>query len=74
MSILNILHYPDARLHTVAKPVANFDASLQQLIDDMAETMYAAAGIALAATQVNQNIRLIVMDLTEEKNALLVLI
>lgn len=70
MSILNILHYPDERLHKIAKPVLAFDAQLQQLIDDMAETMYAAAGIGLAATQVDQHIRLIVMDLSEEKNNL----
>ena len=53
MAILNILHYPDERLHTVAKPVQRFDAKLQQLIDDMAETMNAAPGIGLAATQVD---------------------
>lgn len=74
MAILNILHYPDERLHTRAKPVREFDSRLQQLIDDMAETMYAAPGIGLAATQVDAHLQLVVIDLSEEKNALLVLI
>ncbi|WP_028454735.1 peptide deformylase [Chitinilyticum litopenaei] len=74
MAILNILHYPDERLHTVAKPVTVFDAALQKQIDDMAETMYAAPGIGLAATQVNYHYRLIVIDLSESRDQLLVLI
>ncbi|WP_148716943.1 peptide deformylase [Chitinolyticbacter meiyuanensis] len=74
MALLNILQYPDERLHTVAKPVATFDDALQKLIDDMAETMYEAPGIGLAATQVNHHIRLIVIDVSEERNNLLVLI
>jgi peptide deformylase len=74
MAILNILHYPDERLHKIAEPVRQFDAQLQQLIDDMAETMYAAPGIGLAATQVDQHIRLVVIDVSEEKNGLMVLI
>ncbi|GGP26102.1 peptide deformylase [Silvimonas amylolytica] len=74
MAILNILHYPDERLHTIAKPVTVFDAKLQQLVDDMAETMYAAPGIGLAATQVNVHERLIVIDISESKDDLLVLI
>lgn len=74
MAILNILHYPDERLHKVAAPVGQFDDKLQQLIDDMAETMYAAPGIGLAATQVDAHIRLVVIDTSEEKNALMVLI
>ncbi|HSC80545.1 MAG TPA: peptide deformylase [Chitinolyticbacter sp.] len=74
MALLNILQYPDERLHTVAKPVTVFDDTLQKLIDDMAETMYEAPGIGLAATQVNEHIRLIVIDLSEERNNLLVLI
>ncbi len=74
MAILNILHYPDERLHTIAKPVTVFDAKLQQLVDDMAETMYAAPGIGLAATQVNVHERLIVIDISESKDELLVLI
>jgi peptide deformylase len=74
MAILNILHYPDERLHTIAKPVTVFDAKLQQLVDDMAETMYAAPGIGLAATQVDVHERLIVIDISESKDELLVLI
>ncbi|WP_028452848.1 peptide deformylase [Chitinilyticum aquatile] len=74
MAILNILHYPDERLHTVAKPVEVFDDALQQLIDDMAETMYAAPGIGLAATQVNVHRRLVVIDISETKDQLLVVI
>ncbi|QLG88597.1 peptide deformylase [Chitinibacter bivalviorum] len=74
MTILNILHYPDERLHTVAQPITEFDAALQRMIDDMAETMYAAPGIGLAASQVNFHKRLVVIDISEEKNDLLVLI
>ncbi len=74
MAILNILHYPDERLHKIAAPIREFDAELQQLIDDMAETMYEAPGIGLAATQVDAHIRLVVIDISEEKNALQVLI
>ncbi|MDP2057668.1 MAG: peptide deformylase, partial [Thiobacillus sp.] len=53
MARFDILHYPDARLHTVAKPVAAVDARIRKLVDDMAETMYAAPGIGLAASQVD---------------------
>ncbi|MCW8919695.1 MAG: peptide deformylase [Gammaproteobacteria bacterium] len=74
MSHLTILHFPDERLRTVAKPVARIDQSLQQLIDDMLETMYDAPGIGLAATQVNCHQRLIVIDISEEKNRPLALI
>jgi peptide deformylase len=74
MSLLKILQYPDKRLHTVAKPVARVDEEVRQLVNDMAETMYAAPGIGLAATQVDRHIRLIVVDVSEQKNALLVLI
>lgn len=74
MAILDILNYPDPRLHTVAKPVKEVDSKLSRLIDDMAETMYAAPGIGLAATQVNQHIQLIVMDISETKDDLLVFI
>jgi peptide deformylase len=74
MALLPILEFPDPRLRTVAKPVTGFDAALQTLIDDMLETMYEAPGIGLAATQVDQHIQLIVIDLSEEKNAPLVLI
>lgn len=74
MALLPILHYPDPKLHTVAKPVTVFDEALRQLVADMAETMYDAPGIGLAATQVDRHIQLIVMDLSQEKNDLLVLI
>jgi peptide deformylase len=74
MAILNILHYPDERLHTVAQPITQFDAALQRQINDMAETMYAAPGIGLAATQVDFHYRLVVIDISENKDDLLVLI
>jgi peptide deformylase len=74
MTQLTILRYPDARLHAVAKPVAAVDARLQTLVDDMLETMYAAEGIGLAATQVNVHERVIVMDVSEERDQPLVLI
>ncbi|MDX1804212.1 MAG: peptide deformylase [Alcanivorax sp.] len=68
MAKLEILEFPDPRLRTVAKPVENVDDELRKLIDDMFETMYDAPGIGLAATQVNVHIRLIVMDLSEDKS------
>ncbi|OQS40009.1 peptide deformylase [Chromobacterium haemolyticum] len=68
MALLNILHYPDERLHTVAKPVEVFDEALQTQIDNMFETMYEAKGIGLAATQVDFHRRLVVMDISEERN------
>lgn len=74
MAILNILNYPDPRLHTVAKPVKEVDATLRRLIDDMAETMYAAPGIGLAATQVNHHIQLLIIDTSETKDQLQVFI
>ena len=74
MTTLTILNYPDPRLHTVAKPVQEVNSAIRQLIDDMAETMYAAPGIGLAGTQVNQHIQLIVIDISKEQNDLLVLI
>jgi peptide deformylase len=74
MALLKILHYPDPRLHTVAKPVTGVDAEIRQLASDMAETMYAAPGIGLAATQVDRHVRLIVVDVSEQKNRLLTLI
>ncbi len=66
MALLPILEYPDPRLRTRAKPVTVFDAALQQLIDDMFATMYAAPGIGLAASQVNVHRRLIVIDVSKE--------
>ncbi|MBA5688562.1 peptide deformylase [Rugamonas apoptosis] len=70
MSILNILRYPDPRLHKVAKPVTQFDARLEKLVADMAETMYDAPGIGLAASQVDVHEQLILVDITETKDAL----
>jgi len=74
MALLSILRYPDPRLHKVAQPVQAFDARLQQTIDDMFETMYDAKGIGLAATQVDVHERLIVIDVSEERDQPLVLI
>ncbi|TFW70166.1 peptide deformylase [Methylotenera oryzisoli] len=74
MAILDILNYPDPRLHTVAKPVKEVNATIRRLIDDMAETMYAAPGIGLAATQVNQHIQLLLVDTSETKDQLQVFI
>lgn len=74
MTTLTILNYPDPRLHTVAKPIAEVNNVIRKLVNDMAETMYAAPGIGLAATQVNQHIQLIVIDTSKEQNDLLVFI
>lgn len=74
MSLLPILYYPDKRLHRKAAPVARVDDAIRRLAADMAETMYAAPGIGLAATQVDQHIRLIVIDVSEDKSDLLTLI
>jgi len=74
MAVLSILHYPDQRLHTIAKPVASVDARIQQIVADMAETMYEASGIGLAATQVDIHERIIVIDTSEERDALMVFI
>lgn len=68
MTIRTILNYPDPRLRTIAKPVENFDANLQVLIDDMFQTMYTAKGIGLAASQIDEHVQLIVMDLSEDGN------
>jgi peptide deformylase len=70
MALLNILEYPDPRLKTKAAPVTAFTPDLKTLADDMAETMYKAPGIGLAATQVDVHKRLVVIDITEERNAL----
>jgi peptide deformylase len=74
MALLPILRYPDPRLHRVAKPVAEVDAAVRQLVDDMLETMYAADGVGLAATQVDVHRRVIVMDTSEQRRSPLVLI
>lgn len=68
MAVLPILKFPDPRLRNLAQPVERVDAQIRQLAADMLETMYAAPGIGLAASQVDQHIQLIVMDLSEEKN------
>lgn len=68
MSLLKILEFPDKRLRTIASPVSRFDAQLQKTVADMFETMYDAPGIGLAATQVNVHKRLLVIDVSEEKN------
>ena len=74
MAILTILTYPDPRLHKVAKPVAQIDQRVRQLVADMLETMYDAKGVGLAATQVDVHERLLVMDVSEERNDPLVVI
>ena len=74
MAQLNILRYPDPRLHTVAKPVAEVDARIRKLVDDMLETMYAFDGVGLAATQVDVHERVIVMDISDSRDEPRVLI
>ena len=74
MALLPILHYPDKRLHKVAKPVAVVDDRIRKLVKDMAETMYDAPGVGLAATQIDVHERVVVMDVSEDKNELMVLI
>jgi peptide deformylase len=74
MSLLTILRYPDPRLHKVAKPVAVFDARLKKLVADMAETMYEAPGVGLAASQVDVHEQVIVIDTSETRDDLRVFI
>jgi peptide deformylase len=74
MAILNILRYPDARLHKLAAPVTVFDEALKRLVADLAETMYSAPGIGLAATQVDVHKQVIVIDVSERRDSLVVLI
>ncbi|GAD81133.1 peptide deformylase [Vibrio ezurae] len=74
MSLLQVLTFPDDRLRTVAKPVEDFTPELQQHIDDMIETMYEEEGIGLASTQVNVHKRIVVIDLSENRDEPLVLI
>ena len=74
MALLSILTYPDPRLHKLAAPVSVFDENLKQLVRDMAETMYEAPGVGLAATQVDVHRQLIVLDLSETHDDLKVLI
>jgi peptide deformylase len=74
MASLNILRYPDVRLHKVAAPVTVFDDGLKKLVADMAETMYAAPGIGLAAIQVDVPKQIIVVDVSERRDSLVVLV
>lgn len=74
MTLLTVLHYPDPRLHKIAKPVAAVDDRVRKLVADMAETMYDAPGIGLAATQVDTHERIIVIDVSEDQNQLMVFI
>jgi len=74
MARLNILRFPDPRLHTVARPVAAVDDRIRQLVDDMLETMYAAEGVGLAATQVDEHVRVVVIDVSEDRKQPRVLI
>lgn len=74
MSLLEILHYPDPRLRTKAKPVRQFGNDLQRFADDLLETMYDAPGIGLAATQVNVHQRVIAVDVSEHQDSPLILV
>ncbi|MBS0507301.1 MAG: peptide deformylase [Proteobacteria bacterium] len=74
MAILPILCYPDPRLHTIARPVASVDERVRAIVDDMLATMYDANGIGLAATQVDVHERIVVIDVSEERDQPLVLI
>ena len=74
MALLNILQYPDPRLHKLAKPVAVVDDRIRKLVADMAETMYEAPGVGLAATQVDVHERVITIDVSESRDELRVFI
>lgn len=74
MAIREIIQYPDERLHKIAKPVAAVTADIRRLIDDMAETVYAAPGVGLAATQVDVHLRVIVVDASEDRRDLKVFV
>jgi len=74
MALLSILRYPDGRLHKCASPVTVFDEALKKLVRDMAETMYAAPGVGLAATQVDVHKQVIVVDVSERHDSLVVLV
>ncbi|MCE2594238.1 peptide deformylase [Motilimonas cestriensis] len=74
MALLEVLHFPDERLRTVAKPVAQVTPQIKQIVEDMFDTMYEEEGIGLAATQVNIHQRIVVIDVSEERNERLVLI
>ena len=74
MAILELLHYPDERLRTVAQPIREVNDRIRRIANDMAETMYAAPGIGLAATQVNIHERMILVDVSEDRSDLRILI
>ncbi len=74
MALLRILRYPDERLHTLATPVESVNGEIRRLVEDMAQTMYAAPGVGLAATQVDVHKQVIVIDISETRDQLLVLI
>ncbi len=74
MALLSILRYPDERLHTLAAPVESVNGEIRRLVEDMAQTMYAAPGVGLAATQVDVHKQVIVIDISETRDQLLVLI
>jgi peptide deformylase len=74
MAVLHVLHFPDERLRTIAKPVATVNAEIQQLVADMLDTMYDENGIGLAATQVNVHQRVVVIDVSEDRNEPMVFI
>jgi peptide deformylase len=74
MALLSIIRYPDERLHTVARPVESVNGEIRRLVEDMAQTMYAAPGVGLAATQVDVHEQVIVIDVSENRDQLLVLI
>lgn len=74
MALLEILEFPDSRLRTVAKPVAEVNDEVRKIVDNMLETMYHAQGIGLAATQVNIHRRIVVIDVSEDRNQPMVLI
>jgi peptide deformylase len=74
MALLPILHYPDPRLHKIAKPVAVVDDRIRKLIKDMAETMYAAPGVGLAATQVDVHERVLIIDISDTRDVLQVFV
>ena len=74
MALLTVLCYPDPRLHKVSKPVAQVDARIQKIVADMADTMYEAPGVGLAATQVDIHERIVVIDISDSQNELMVFI
>ncbi|CAM3702731.1 peptide deformylase [Rheinheimera salexigens] len=74
MAVLNVLHYPDERLRTIAKPVTEITSEIKQLVQDMIDTMYDENGIGLAATQVDAHLRIVVIDISEDRDTAMVFI